>query len=250
MTQHPDTAFAKYDESGAYHWREIGTGLISHNAFTAERYRRVIAAMGPLAGTRVLDYGCGDGAFLGFLARTAGRGAAALHGFDPTPAALRLAEPMLKKHGVEATLHATMDDVPDEYFDRVACTEVIEHASDPQRLLREIVRVLKPGGEVVLTTPIRLTDRPADANHVHEWFVAEFAALLGAQPLQVLRHEEIIPAAAPEVYFWRPPVFARVPVFRLMCNVLSICAGVNASSFLRVRPKLFMVQLLVARKPA
>ena len=250
MTQYPDVAFAKYGESGAYHWREIGGGLISHNAFTAERYRRVIDALGPLAGRRILDYGCGDGAFLGFLARRAGRAVGALHGFDPTPAALALAAPLLKERRVDVTLHATLDDVPESFFDRVACTEVIEHVSDPEGLLREIVRVLKPGGEVVLTTPIRMTDQPADPNHVHEWFAREFAALVGAQPLQILRHDEIIPAAAPEVYFWRPPVFARVPVFRLLCNTLSICAGVNASSLLHVRPCLFMVQLLVARKPA
>ena len=39
---HADADFAKYAESGAYHWREIGHGLISHNAFTAERHHQVI----------------------------------------------------------------------------------------------------------------------------------------------------------------------------------------------------------------
>jgi hypothetical protein len=52
---HADAAFAKYAEAGAYHWREIGRGLISHNAFTAERYRQVIDRAAPRAGDRVLD---------------------------------------------------------------------------------------------------------------------------------------------------------------------------------------------------
>ena len=60
-----DARFAKYAESGAYHWREVGRGLIAHNAFTAERYRRVIAGAALRDGDRVLDYGCGDGALLG-----------------------------------------------------------------------------------------------------------------------------------------------------------------------------------------
>jgi hypothetical protein len=43
-------------------------------------------------------------------------------------------------------------------------------------------------------------------------------------------------------------VFARVPVFRLLCNLLSIYAKVNAISWLRMRPRLFMMQIVVADK--
>jgi SAM-dependent methyltransferase len=40
-----------------------------------------------------------------------------------------------------------------ESFDTVICTEVLEHVSEPALVLREISRVLKPGGHVFLTTP-------------------------------------------------------------------------------------------------
>jgi SAM-dependent methyltransferase len=41
----------------------------------------------------------------------------------------------------------------DESFDLVTCTEVIEHLEHYRSTLREIYRVLKPGGTLVLTTP-------------------------------------------------------------------------------------------------
>jgi SAM-dependent methyltransferase len=41
----------------------------------------------------------------------------------------------------------------DATFDRVQCIEVIEHLMDPVTTLREINRVLKPGGELFISTP-------------------------------------------------------------------------------------------------
>jgi SAM-dependent methyltransferase len=248
---HADAAFAKYAESGAYHWSEIGPGLISHNAFTAERYRQVIDRAATRAGDRVLDYGCGDGALLGVLHRRLGRQAHhELHGFDPNPLAVRLAGDILKSHGVPATIHGSAESLPSGYFDCVVCTEVIEHATKPGDLLLDVARLLKPGGRLVVTTPIRLTEVPEDPNHVREWFPGEFAQLFDDRTWRVIAHDQVVPAAAAEVYFWRPIIFARVPVFRLLCNLLSIGAGVNAMSWLRMRPRLFMMQIVIAEKAA
>ena len=243
-----DARFAKYAASGAYHWREVGRGLIAHNAFTAERYRRVIAGAALRDGDRVLDYGCGDGALLGALHREAGRRHYDLHGFDPNALAVELAGAALRANGVPATIHASLALLPDACFDRVICTEVIEHASDPDGLLREVARVLKPDGRAVVSTPIRLTEAPEDVNHVREWFPSEFAGLFDKGSWRIVSHEQVAPVAGPEVYFWRPLVFARVPVFRLLCNLLSIYAKVNAISWLRMRPRLFMMQIVVADK--
>ncbi|HUK32864.1 MAG TPA: class I SAM-dependent methyltransferase [Vicinamibacterales bacterium] len=247
-TVHADTSFQKYVEHGAYHWREVGPGLLTHNAFTAERYRTVIDRAELRDGHRVLDYGCGDGALLGVLQRRVGRRRVELHGFDPNELAVQLARETLEERGVAAAVHASLDSVPDGFFDCVLCTEVIEHAARPEALLCEIARVLRPGGRLVLTTPIRLGEVPDDPNHVREWFPGEFARLFPRERWDVRAHDALVPAAAVEAYFWRPPVFARMPIFRLLCNVLSVHFDVNALSWLRLRPHLFMMQIVVADK--
>jgi SAM-dependent methyltransferase len=250
MTRVPnaDASFAKYAESGSYHWREIGRGLLSHNAFTAERYRTVATRAAPGAGERVLDYGCGDGALLGVLARGPAGSAIDLYGYEPNALGIGFARSALQSHGIRATLESSTAGMADGSFDCVVCTEVIEHASQPAALLDDIARLLKPGGRLVVTTPIRLTESPHDPNHVQEWFTGEFGRLFDPAVWNVLAHDEVVPVAAPEVYFWRPPIFARVPVFRLLSNVLSIYAGVNAMTWLRMRPRLFMMQIVVAAK--
>jgi SAM-dependent methyltransferase len=42
---------------------------------------------------------------------------------------------------------------PDQSFDAVTLNQVIEHVHDPVSLIRECLRILKPGGKLVLATP-------------------------------------------------------------------------------------------------
>jgi ubiquinone/menaquinone biosynthesis C-methylase UbiE len=44
--------------------------------------------------------------------------------------------------------------VPDESFDVILCTEVLEHVPEPIRALEEMVRIVKPGGRIFLTAPL------------------------------------------------------------------------------------------------
>jgi len=244
-----DASFSKYEKKGAYHWREISSHLLQHNAFTAERYRRTIAGLQPLQGKRVLDYGCGDGALLGLLCRAVDASGEA-HGFDPNELAIKLCNEMMQKHKLQATLHGSKDKVPLGYFDAVICAEVIEHVTDVPGLLNHIAALLKLGGRVIFTTPIRLTETPVDPNHVQEWFPTEFAAVIKSGPFRIIQHEEWVPVAAPEFYWWRPWFFLRFPLVQVLCNVFSVFAGKNILSALKFAPKYFMTQMVLAERVA
>jgi SAM-dependent methyltransferase len=60
--------------------------------------------------------------------------------------------------GDEAQQHMDMTDVPfkDDAFDLIVCVHVLEHVPDDRRAMREMVRVLKPGGVAMLLVPIVL----------------------------------------------------------------------------------------------
>jgi hypothetical protein len=60
--------------------------------------------------------------------------------------------------GDEAIQHMDMTDVPfkDDAFDLIVCVHVLEHVEDDRRAMREMVRVLKPGGVALLLVPIVL----------------------------------------------------------------------------------------------
>jgi len=54
------------------------------------------------------------------------------------------------------TVVGTADQMPfnDSEFDSILCTEVIEHMPEPEQVLKEVYRVLKPGGKLLLSAPM------------------------------------------------------------------------------------------------
>src|SRR5437667_7868008 len=98
-------------------------------------------------GSRLLDVGCGNGVLL----QQAPSPLLAL-GADISLTALGIA----RRNGlnvVRATFEGSYLPFRDTRFDRVTCLDVIEHLFDPRPLLREIHRVLVPGGRLILQTP-------------------------------------------------------------------------------------------------
>lgn len=136
---------------------QTSTAILEHRAKAAELsggtsgnaiyslIERVIAERG-LRG-RILDYGAGVGQFT--------RRLLALQRFDSVSATDIMGIPGDlggKVEWIEQDLNIPLPG-HDDAFDVVVAPEVIEHLENPRFMIREIFRVLRPGGTAIVTTP-------------------------------------------------------------------------------------------------
>jgi ubiquinone/menaquinone biosynthesis C-methylase UbiE len=99
---------------------------------------------------RILDAACGNGRYSKFLLRCADPDAV-LTGFDLSPAMLQRARSRLRSERVTfAVADLTRLPYANDCFDAIVCGWVLEHLPDPRSGLRELSRVLKPGGKLLL----------------------------------------------------------------------------------------------------
>jgi SAM-dependent methyltransferase len=131
------------DGADAHPWSEAASGWAElWGGFAAPAWARLIDACGIVAGTRVLDVGCGSGEF---LAELAALGAVAT-GVDPAPAMVALA----RRRGPAVQADAEHLPFADRSFDAVTAVNALQFAEDAGDALREFARVLRPGGRIGL----------------------------------------------------------------------------------------------------
>lgn len=117
-------------------------------------FEKYIAELRLSGSARVLEVGCGTGAMLRALVRSGGFGGSAV-GVDQSPAFVEAAGRFAAAEGVADRLQFAVGDAhqmafSDASFDAVIVNTVMSHVSDPDRVLAEVARVLRPGGKVVI----------------------------------------------------------------------------------------------------
>ncbi|TDD09691.1 class I SAM-dependent methyltransferase [Nonomuraea deserti] len=168
-------------------------------------------------GVRVLDLGCGGGRHAFEVLR---RGAD-VTAFDMDQAELDSVAAMfaamdkageVPEGGAGDTVQGTALDMPfdDGAFDRVIAAEVLEHIPDDMAAMREIFRVLRPGGTAAVTVPSFLPERicwaldedyhTAPGGHVRIYTLAELSAKLKSAGFVIGPHHHAHGLHAP--YWW------------------------------------------------
>lgn len=96
---------------------------------------------------RLLDVGCGDGIYLRFMATQGWR----VEGLDSDVNAVKRAREVYGLRVQQCSLEEAK--YPEDSFDAVTLRHVIEHLPNPIETLKECLRILRPGGRLVIVTP-------------------------------------------------------------------------------------------------
>lgn len=172
--------FAKYQERGAYHWSQYFGSTFKTDTFLRGRYDLVVNQLSNLKisnSTKILEIGCGDGALCGLLYKTFG---CEITGLDPSPEGIKYSQEKFSQQKFKGTFTVAEGyDFPFDTgtFDIVLCCDVIEHLQKPDAMVKEINRLLRPGGTAIITTPVRTNEIPDDKYHVMEFFPGELVKL-------------------------------------------------------------------------
>lgn len=231
--------FNKYQKRQAdYHWQQVSHNVFRFNAYVMARYRQVVKLIPRSRQLRILDVGCGDGVLLSLLSQ------GWLYGVDTDQDSLNFASGKIKAKLIQAK--AERLPFSNNFFDLVIATEIIEHLDQPGRLLTEAKRVLRPGGRLIITTPVKVGGRLTDRLHVREFAPEELRSFCR----NYFNRAEIVtshPLWLKKIYIWSLGRLGRfhLDVGRWLVNLVVLISGWNPFIHLPGQPT---QQLALCRK--
>jgi len=146
--------------------------IISDNPIHQRLFKAYVAALHYITGD-VLEVGCGEGRGISLLVEHA-RSFTAVDKIKP------VIDELQKRYPAASFISMNippLSGLKDNAYDVVVSFQVIEHIQNDALFLREIQRVLKPGGTALLTTPNKKMSLTRNPWHIREYHPAELKAL-------------------------------------------------------------------------
>lgn len=118
----------------------------------SQRAKLIFQEVTKIKPKKVLDAGCGRGFYIN--AFPSFKFIEEIHGIDLNENYLMLA----KKNCLDKRVNIKRANInslpyPDQYFDLIICSEILEHLKDDKKAIRELKRVLKDNGSLIITVP-------------------------------------------------------------------------------------------------
>lgn len=164
-------------EKNAYDtfWKAEGWKRISYGPSFRHKKRLMLKLLKKYRldkNSKILDIGCGEGSTLLYLNDESNK----LYGMDISEEAIELS----KNNLMDATYFlgdiTKKETLPDQKFDLIICSEVLEHITDDAVAIENISSLLKKGGYLIITVPHRKdywTKTDTESGHVRRYEISE-----------------------------------------------------------------------------
>ncbi len=118
-----------------------------------QRLRKVMEHIQrPTSYERILDFGCGSGVMLPYLSQISNQVTAMDVDLLPLES-VQVHIPLAKNVEVKDASKTNISDLPANSFDLIIALDVLEHVKDLPRTLNELLTLLKPGGQLIVSGP-------------------------------------------------------------------------------------------------
>ncbi len=130
----------------SFHFKFMSFGYKFRDFFLPRM--NILKEVGIRPGSHVLDYGCGPGSYMTYLAKLVGK-SGKIYALDIQPLAIRKVQHIASKKrvaNVETICSDGKTGLPDSSMDAVLLYDTFHNLADPDSVLIELHRVLKPNG--------------------------------------------------------------------------------------------------------